>query len=123
MKNSPEQWLSTRKLGPIEIDCVTTVMLKILDGKCKMSAQGKVVMTALYDLLKDEAGFYLDGQTHQLIHRFRSLQAGSGQPGEALRMQVYETRLLAETRISRPVMKAFKARLRRAGVIGDGVAV
>ena len=32
-------------------------------------------------------------------------------------MEIYERRLLAETMISRPVMKAYKARLRAAGIL------
>ena len=31
--------------------------------------------------------------------------------------EIYEHRVLAETMISRPVMKAFKARLRREGLL------
>ena len=118
MKNSPEQWITSQQLSPIDIDCVTTVMLKILDGKCKMSGPGKVVMEALYDLLRDRSGHHLDGQTHQLIEQSRA-----GEMSEELRMLIYERRLLAETMISRPVMKAFKARLRADGVIGSGIAV
>lgn len=37
--------------------------------------------------------------------------------GDGMRSRVYETRVLAETMISRPVMKGFKARLRRDGVL------
>ena len=118
MNISPEQWVASHALGPIDIDCVFTVMLKILDGKCKMSGQGKEVMEKLYDLLKGQAGHHLDAQVHLLIG-----QARASQISEALRMQIYECRLLAETTISRPVMKAFKARLRADGVIGSGVAI
>jgi hypothetical protein len=118
MKSSPEQWIASQPLSPIDIDCVTTVMLKILDGKCKMSSSGKIVMEALYDLLRDRSGHHLDGRTHQLIEHSRASEMS-----EELRMQIYERRLLAETMISRPVMKAFKARLRADGVIGSGIAV
>ena len=118
MKSSPEQWIASQPLSPIDIDCVTTVMLKILDGKCKMSSSGKIVMEQLYDLLRDRSGHHLDGRTHQLIEQSRASEMS-----EELRMQIYERRLLAETMISRPVMKAFKARLRADGVIGSGIAV
>ena len=118
MKCSPEQWITSQELSPIDIDCVTTVMLKILDGKCKMSGPGKLVMKALYDLLKDRTGHHLDSQTYQLIEQARLTEMS-----EELRTLIYEQRLLAETMISRPVMKAFKARLRADGVIGSGIAV
>lgn len=118
MNTTPEQWVATQELSPVDIDCVTTVMLKILDGKCKMSGPGKAVMERLYDLLKDRTGHHLHEDTHQLIQ-----QARPNEMSDELRMHIYEQRLLAETMISRPVMKAFKARLRADGVIGAGVAV
>ena len=34
-----------------------------------------------------------------------------------MREHIYETRVLAETAISRPVMKRFKARLREEGLL------
>ncbi len=118
MKSKEEAWIESQQLSPVDIDCVTTVMLKILDGKCKMSGPGKRVMEQLYDLLKDRTGHHLHGNTHQLIR-----QARSEAMSDELRMHIYEQRLLAETMISRPVMKAFKARLRADGLIGSGVAV
>lgn len=118
MKSKEEAWIESQQLSPVDIDCVTTVMLKILDGKCKMSEPGKVVMEKLYDLLKDRPGHYFDRAVHDLIGRARNRV-----DDESMKMTIYEQRLLAETMISRPVMKAFKARLRADGMIGAGVAV
>ncbi|WP_206081351.1 hypothetical protein [Mariprofundus ferrooxydans] len=109
-----KRWLETSRLEAADIDCVTTVMLKILDGKCKMSESGKQVMIVLYDLVKDRPGRLLGANEHTLIAEARATH-----PGEAERMQIYERRLLAETMISRPVMKAFKAMLRAEGVIAS----
>jgi len=34
-------WVETHPLSPLNIDCVVAVMLKILDGKCKMRPEEK----------------------------------------------------------------------------------
>ena len=44
-----KQWLEIHPLSPLHVDCATTVMLKILDGKCKMNTDEKVVMALLYE--------------------------------------------------------------------------
>jgi hypothetical protein len=107
------RWVETHPLEPIHVDCATAVMLKILDGKCKMRETEKVVMALLYDEVKTCPGRLLDGAVHALI------AAARGSPDEALRNLVYEKRVLAETAISRPVMKGFKAMIRREGLL-DG---
>lgn len=110
MKNLLLLWLEQHPFSPLEIDCVTTVKLKILDGKCKMAADEKIIMSALYDALKTRSGTLLGLHVHELI------QKAHCQLDEAMRLQVYEQRLLAETMLSRPVMKAFKARIRAEGL-------
>jgi hypothetical protein len=35
------QWVLEHPLSPAHVDCATAVMLKILDGKCKMDAEEK----------------------------------------------------------------------------------
>lgn len=107
-------WLETHPLTPTQIDCAVTVMLKILDGKCKMRPAEKVVMTLLYDQIKTEPGRLLTGELHALIAAARAQS-----DDDALKMQVYEKRLLAETGISRPVMKQFKAFIRETGLLED----
>mgnify|MGYP000943003111 CR=1 FL=1 len=104
-------WVAAHPLTPSDVDCATAVMLKILDGKCKMSPTDKEQMAALYDLLKDRPGARFGADFHALIARARKGL------DEALRMEVYEQRLLAETRLSRPVMKAYKAMLRATGAL------
>ena len=49
-------WVQSHPLSPSDVDCATTVMLKILDGKCKMGSVDKIVMEALYDAVKDRPG-------------------------------------------------------------------
>ena len=106
-----KQWLQQHPLSPIHIDCVTTVMLKILDGKCKMNEHEKTVMTLLYEQVKHYPGQLLSSDLHLLI-------ANSGDYlNDANKMLIYEHRLLAETMISRPVMKSFKAMIREQGLL------
>lgn len=103
-------WLLVNPLSFAEVDCATAVMLKILDGKCKMNPLEKVVMTQLYDAVCHLPGERLESALHAII------ASGRADQSDAQRDQIYEYRVLAETRISRPVMKAFKARIRRAGL-------
>ncbi len=103
-------WVLAHPLSPGDVDCATAVMLKILDGKCKMGAVDKMVMEQLYDAVKDRPGQRFGDEYHALI-------AGARQEaGEALRNFICEKRVLAETAISRPVMKAFKAMIREQGL-------
>jgi len=113
MEHPAVTWARQRALEPVHIDCITAVMLKILDGKCKMSGADKAVMTLLYDAVKTRPGSLLGADIHHLIAEARR------DLNEAMRMHIYEQRLYAETRISRPVMKAFKAMLRAEGVTGS----
>jgi len=106
-------WLDGHYLPPEYIDCATAVMLKILDGKCKMKPQEKEIMALLYEQTKTEKGMLLGDDIHliisdALIHL-----------DDTKRNSIYETRVLAETRISRPVMKAFKAMIRQQGLFID----
>lgn len=103
-------WVAAHPLTPSDVDCATAVMLKILDGKCKMGEVEKVVMAALYDALRDRPGQRFGDAEHTLI---ASARQGAD---EALKNAIYERRVLAETTISRPVMKAFKAMIRAEGL-------
>ena len=103
-------WVATHPLTPSDVDCATTVMLKILDGKCKMSETDKVVMAALYDAVKHRPGQRFGDELHALIAQARA------PGGDALRDFIYEKRVLAETTLSRLVMKAFKVMIRAEGL-------
>ena len=103
-------WVSAHPLSASDVDCATAVMLKILDGKCKMGAVDKVVMACLYDSVKDRPGQRFGDEFHALIASARS------NASEALKNFIYEKRVLAETAISRPVMKTFKAMIRQQGL-------
>lgn len=109
-----QAWAAAAPLGPVHLDCITTLMLKILDGKCKMGQREKEVVAVIYQVVKDRPGKLLGPQYHALIARaLKGMDDG-------LVNEVYEQRLYAETMISRPVMKGFKADLRAQGVLGKG---
>lgn len=113
---SPEyvaRWSKLNALAPEHVDCATAVMLKILDGQCKMKPEEKVVMALLYDQVKSRPGKLLGDDMHRLIASAR------GNPTEEMKNFIYEKRVLAETMISRPVMKAFKAMLRQQALFGE----
>jgi len=106
------KWSEQNHLSPIEIDCVIAVMLKILDEKCKMKARDKIIMEQLYDLLRYRPNQLLpQPQTNELIIIARTDHS------EEMKNKVYEQRVLAETMISRPIMKSFKAMLRHSGLL------
>ena len=50
------RWLATHPLSPAHVDCATAVMLKILDGKCKMRPTEKTLMALLYDQVRARPG-------------------------------------------------------------------
>ena len=106
-----KQWLTHHPLSAIEVDCATTVMLKILDGKCKMPEEEKVVMAELYDEVK-----HLNGELFEQNHIHTFIASARGEISEAKKLEIYEQRLMAETMLSRPVMKKFKARIRSNGL-------
>ncbi len=103
-------WCTAHPFEPLQVDCATAVMLKILDGKCKMDLEEKVVMAALYDQVKHLPGELLGAESHQLIAESRD------NLDDETRRRIYEERVLAESRISRPVMKGFKAWIRAEGL-------
>lgn len=103
-------WAAAAPLSASDVDCATTVMLKILDGKCKMAEREKHIMAWLYDALLGRPGQRFGQAEHALI-----AQARAGMD-EALCQTVYERRVLAETTLSRPVMKTFKAMIRAQGL-------
>lgn len=105
------RWAEAHPLSPSHVDCATAVMLKILDGKCKMRPTEKLVMALLYEQVKGRPGEKLGADIHQLIADARK------RLDEDMQFLLYEKRVLAETMISRPVMKGFKAMLREKGLL------
>lgn len=116
--NAVQSWVQNHPLNPVEVDCTIAVMLKILDGKCKMKPLEKNVMAELYQQVKGRSAKMFEPDIHLFIADAIALKA-SAQLGDDLRNAIYEQRVLAETMISRPVMKAFKAMIRREGLLDE----
>ncbi len=66
----------------------------------------------LYDAVKGCSGVILGEDIHALIETARH-----SHEDDEIREFVYEKRVLAETMISRPVMKGFKGMVRDVGVV------
>jgi len=105
-----QAWVRARAFSPSDVDCAITVMLKILDGKCKMAPDEKRVMAHLYHATRDLPSWHFGDAEHALIDE------GRGRHDDAFKLHIYERRVLAESMLSRPVMKAFKARIRAEGL-------
>ncbi len=75
-----------------------------------MTTTSKVVMELLYDAVKYSENELLDNEIHKLIDQARH------QLTSELKDHLYEQRLLAETMISRPIMKNFKAKIKAEGL-------
>jgi hypothetical protein len=101
-------WAQTAPLDPIQVDCVTAVMLKILDHKCKMPPEEQMALMAIYSVVKERQGQLFDHSIHAEIAQ--ALQLG----GCAGYERIHELRLFAEATIPKPVMKHFKRYLRES---------
>lgn len=67
-------------------------------------------MAALYIALDNASGPLLADDIHLLIRQ------GREDDSELMQNLIYEKRVLAETMISRPVMKAYKRKIREQGL-------
>jgi hypothetical protein len=99
-------WAHATPLEPAHLDCVAAIMLKILDGKCKMGEVERTSLTAVYDVVKTRPGQIIGNDVHTLIAQARQ----STTP--ALAEAIHAWRVRAETQIPKPVMKGFKQMLR-----------
>lgn len=119
---TPINWAETSTLSTLENDCVTAVVLKILDRKCKMPADQQEAMLAIYDVIPHQPGGLFDQAEYQCIEQALQQQTIPA----TLAVRIHEYRVKAEENIPKPVMKAFKARLReelfeRTAVIGNKI--
>jgi hypothetical protein len=98
-------WAASTDFEPVHLDCVTAIMLKILDGKCKMGAAEKGALTAVYDVVKVRPRQGLASEVHGLI-------AAAREDSDADAAAIHAWRVRAEEHIPKPVMKGFKQLLR-----------
>lgn len=103
------QWAHDQKFDQTALDCTTTVVLKILDGKCKMLPGEKAAIFEIYDVVRDQIerkhGIFTD-RAHLHIDTARI------NPTSEILKQIHSLRVYAESRIAKPVMKQYKAMLR-----------
>ena len=103
-------WARTQTFTPEQVDCTTAVVLKILDGKCKMSTGEKAAVIAIYSVTQTQPGQLFDTAIHTCIEKARMKRA-------AMAPLIHQLRLEAESRIPKPTMKAYKDVL-RSGLYG-----
>ncbi len=101
-------WAVEAPLDPLQVDCVTALMLKILDHKCKMSPEEQIALMAVYSVVKDREGLLFGEGIHRAIDT--AMDAAQGGSDE----RIHELRLEAEATIPKPVMKYFKRYLRES---------
>lgn len=102
------RWATDTRFEPGQLDCVTAIMLKILDAKCHMGEAEKNALAAVYDVVKDRPGLALGTDIHGLI------AAARHHPDGAIAGQIHAQRVHAEAVIPKPVMKGFKQWLRQS---------
>ena len=101
-------WAQNAHLNTLQIDCVTAVVLKILDNKCKMNLEEQLAMLAIYRELGTRQGGLFDEGVHRTIeHALRVSDI-------RISRQIHDYRLYAERAIPKPIMKYFKQYLRES---------
>ncbi len=90
----------------LQVDCVTTVMLKILDGKCKMGNIERQFLSSIYDVTRFRESYLFGNDIHGVIQMARCGR------GDMIREEIHELRQEAERAIGKPAMKAFKRMMR-----------
>ena len=105
------EWALSSNFGPVEVDCTTAVVLKILDNKCKMLPGEKSAVLAIYDAVKWMPSSLFDVEVHQHISQARDNR------DETILPIIHKLRIQAENNIPKPVMTHYKALLRE-GLFG-----
>ena len=95
-------WVESVPLDPLQVDCVTTQMLTILDNQCKLGLEQQLAMMAMYSVVRARNGLIFDQTVHQTIDKARA------QDDPRMAERVHELRLYAEQRIPKQVMRHFK---------------
>ena len=100
------EWAAEQTFDTSAVDCTTTVVLKILDGKCKMLPGEKAAIMEIYDVVRENPGVIFDATTHHIIATARNENTGD------MAERIHMLRVYAEDKIPKPVMKKYKAMLR-----------
>jgi len=103
-------WAMEATFESIHLDCITAIMLKVLDGKCKMGAAEKGAITAVYDITRSRPGQGFGDQVHTVIASGRAMQSTG--IADDIAAAIHAWRVTAESAIPKDVMKNFKKLLR-----------
>jgi hypothetical protein len=104
--NPAAQWAIEVGFNAEQVDCTTTVVLKILDNKCKMLPGEMAAVMAIYDVLGNSPAPLFDSAVHEAI---KSMRLHSGTENQEA---IHRFRIQAEAAIPKPIMKRYKAFLR-----------
>jgi hypothetical protein len=107
IQNEPDwqaiaEWASTTDFNLQQVDCLITLMLKILDGKCKMDEDTQMSARVIYAHAHRNRSHLFDPCIHDFIARVFD------EPDLLSLRHVRELRVYAESVIAKPVMKGFK---------------
>ena len=95
-------WAGQQRFDAQTLDCLTAVMLKILDEKCQMNSETQQLFIDIYRAVQKKDSLIFDLAIHPFIE-----QVLDAPDALALR-HVHELRMFAESAIDKAVMKAFK---------------
>ena len=84
-----------------QMDCLITIILSILDGKCTMNSGSKNHIIEIYKAMEKNESDLFDAGIHTLIRRVFE------EPDRLLQRYVHELRLYAESAIPDEVMQQF----------------
>lgn len=101
-------WARVTAFTPAQLDCITAIMLKILDRKCKMDSRAQTLVTVVYSVTRQRLGGLFSESHHAVI------QAALLRHHLVSSMTIHKMRLYAEAAIAKPEMKNFKAFLRQS---------
>ena len=99
------EWASGQVFNTTETDCTTTVVLKILDGKCKMLPGEKDAVIEIYNVVRGNRSVLFTDEDHATIDMAQ-------QHDDSVFERIHELRLYAEQCIPKPVMRKYKMMLR-----------
>jgi len=95
-------WAGSNDFNLQQVDCLIALMLKILDGKCKMDADTQAIVQLIYQQAHRNRSHLFDERIHGFIDR------AFEQPDLLVLRHVHALRRYAEDVIPRTVMKGFK---------------
>jgi hypothetical protein len=95
-------WALQQKFDALHLDCMTAVMLKILDNKCQMHTEVQQLFIAIYRVIEKNESNIFDLEIHNFINQVFKY------PDPLSLRHIHELRLYAESSIEKSVMKEFK---------------